>query len=255
MSVLVFIIGLAIGSFINAAVYRLYEDLPLGKGRSMCVHCKHTLGFFDLFPLFSFIFLNGKCRYCSKPISWQYPLVELATAFLFTWFWNTRFIWEFWGEPLFWGIIVYEWAILGVLMFLFVFDYKYYLLPDLVTLPSIVIFLIWGVLLGHTPQALLFGGLVGGGFFALQFLASKGRWIGGGDIRMGALMGVILGWQNLVVALFIAYISGALWGVALIAMGKKELGGKLPFGTFLAVGTVASMLYGSSLLNWYLGFL
>jgi prepilin signal peptidase PulO-like enzyme (type II secretory pathway) len=123
---------------------------------------------------------------------------------------------------------------------------------DVVTLPAIIIAFFVQWYLGESVLSLLLAGLIGGGFFLLQFLVSKGRWIGGGDIRLGVLMGFMLSYPLVIVALMISYFMGGILGMILMAMRKKSFGDKLPFGTFLALATVVTLLYGDSILYWYL---
>ena len=135
------------------------------------------------------------------------------------------------------------------------FDLKYLLLPDIVTLPSVAAFFIINLILGAAGWSLLIAMAIGAGFFALQFIVSKGKWIGGGDIRFGALMGALLGWPNILVGLFFAYLIGAIIGVILLISGRKKFGSQLPFGTFLALGTTIGIWWGNGIINWYMGLL
>lgn len=241
--------GLAFGSFINAAVYRLYKKETM-QTRSHCVHCRYVLQWYDLIPLGSFLLLKGKCRSCSKPIPKNYFFVEFITSLLFA---VAGYLWVLSGLSI--EFLLRDLLLILVLVFLFVYDAKYYLLPDIVTLPAIIFFFLIQWYLGESLQNLLLAMMIGGGFFFLQFAISKGKWIGGGDIRLGTLMGVVLGWPLILVGLFLAYIIGALFAVPLLLTKKKELGSQIPFGTFLTLATVISMWWGQSILDWYLAFL
>jgi len=243
-------IGLAIGSFVNASVYRLANKQDIVKDRSKCTKCLAVLKWNDLIPIYSYLSLRGKCRYCSKPFSLQYLLVELGCGILFL---ITSILWLQAGSGVL--VLVRDLLSIAVLLFLFVFDLRYYLLPDIVTLPSIGVFFGINLYLGYSVQHLLLAIIVGGGFFALQFLISKGKWIGGGDIRFGALMGALLSWPGVLVALFLSYIIGSFISIGLVLFGKKGFGSKVPFGTFLAIGTVITLWWGRPILNWYLGML
>lgn len=248
-------LGASIGSFLNAAVYRLAVKESIAKGRSRCVHCGKTLPWYDLFPVFSYLALKGQCRACDKRISVQYILVEVAMAALFgfvAWKWGAMA-----QQASFLVILemVRDLLAVSVLVFLFVFDLKYFLLPDIVTLPSILVFLIINLILGVVWWTLLLAIVIGAGFFALQFVVSKGKWIGGGDIRFGGLMGAILGWPNILVGLFGAYFIGAIVGLGLLISGKKKFGSQLPFGTFLAIGTAIGLWWGNGIISWYLGLI
>lgn len=253
-AIMSFVLGSCIGSFINAATYRLKRGKPIANDRSKCVHCERVLEAIDLVPVLSFLFLKGKCRTCVKTIPKRYVAVELAGAFLFL------LVFLRFPSPLLWGSrellgLIRDFFAVSVLLFLFVYDYLYSLLPDEVTLPAIALFAASSWLLGMPWPQLLIGIAVGGGFFLLQYVVSSGRWIGGGDIRFGAMMGALLGWPMVLVGLFISYVAGASVAVVLLVKKQKRFGQHIPFGTFLAAGTLAAMWFGQDLLNWYLGFL
>jgi len=241
--VLIIILGLVVGSFLNVVICRLHKEVSFLGGRSYCPFCQHTLGFWDLLPLFSFIFLRGRCHYCRKPISWQYPLVEAATALAFL------IIYLRYGlAPEFFVYSVFS----CFLIVIFTYDYRYYLILDKITVPAMVVALILSVfVLKISGWHLLYGFFLGGGFFLLQFLVSKGKWVGGGDIRLGALMGLMLGYKYLLVALFAAYVLGSLIGILLIIFGKKGWTSQVPFGTFLSAGTFAAFIFGPSVIDYY----
>lgn len=243
---LVFILGLVVGSFMNAVIYRLHKGVSFVRGRSYCPHCKHELHFFDLIPIFSFIMLRGRCRYCAKRISWQYPLVELATGIIFFSLW-----WQF---GLSWDLGVY--AIYSVfLLIIFVFDLRYYLILDVVSVPAMVIAALASYfILDLDILSMAIGALIGGGFFYLQYLVSRGKWIGGGDIRLGVVMGLMLGFPNILVALFVAYCVGSLVGIGLILAHTKQWKSQVPFGTFLSAATIITFFFGTAAVNFYRGF-
>jgi len=244
------VLGLCIGSFLNAAIFRLAKKESVARGRSKCLHCGTQLVWYDLIPVLSFLLLRGKCRRCHAFIDVQYILVEVFAAVLFG---IAALLWSLSGMP--WLQLVRDCFAVSIFLFLFVYDCRYYLLPDMVTLPAVAIIIVLNLVLGMSPLAMCLGALIGGGFFALQFVLSKGRWIGGGDIRLGVLMGVLLSWPLILVALFIAYVSGAAIGIILLLMKKKHFGSKLPFGTFLSVSSIATLWYGQVILQWYLGYL
>ncbi|MFA6322925.1 MAG: prepilin peptidase [Candidatus Buchananbacteria bacterium] len=243
---IIFLFGLAIGSFLNVIVYRLNIKKSFLSGRSFCPYCKKIIAWFDNIPLLSFILLAGNCRQCKKKISWQYPLVELVTGLVF-WLIYLRF--GLTGQTLVYFIFC------GILEVIFIYDLKYYLILDTISLPAILLALILNLLLGQNILNLLLGGLLGGGFFAFQYYVSRGRWVGDGDIRLGALMGVMLGWPYLLVALLVAYVVGAIYGLVAIGLKKKAMKSEVPFGPFLTFSTLVAMLYGQLILNWYLNLL
>lgn len=254
MIVFIFIFGLIIGSFLNVVIYRLHRGEKFITGRSKCLFCGHKLYINDLIPLFSFLFLKGRCRYCKQSFSKQYFLVELFTGIIFSLiflsiFPNQSFI-NF--ETLALIKLLFWWIIASFLIIIFVYDAKYYLILDKISIPAIFIALVFNLILGNNLLNFLFAGLIAGSFFLLQYTISKGRWVGGGDIRLGFLMGVILGFPNVITALFIAYVLGSIISIILLLNKQKHWGDKIPFGTFLTIATIVTMLYGDILVNWYL---
>ena len=251
--VFVFILGLFIGSFLNVVVYRLHRQETFIKGTSKCLFCGHRLYPKDLIPLFSYLFLKGHCRYCRHRFSSQYPLVEAATGISFVLIFLNVFPGGSFGFAHFmdWFQLLSWWVMASFLLIIFVYDLKYYLILDKVILPAIIFSFIVNLILGQNIWQMLLAALVGGGFFLAQFVLSKGRWIGGGDIRLGALMGIMVSWPNILAALFIAYILGSVISVGLLLASKKEWGDKVPFGTFLSLATFITLLYSQSLITWY----
>lgn len=216
------------------------------RGRSYCPKCRTTIRAKDLIPLLSYIFLRGRCRDCGKTISWQYPAVELATAL--------AFVGLFLRYSLSEEFIIYC-IYTAFLIIVFVFDLKHYLILDRVMLPAAVISFVGGLLIGLGFQRILIGAIIGGGFFMIQFLISRGKWIGGGDIRLGAVIGLMLGWEKLLAALFISYLAGSFFGLGLVASGRKKWQSRLPFGVFLTAGTLIALIWGGDLINWYMDLL
>ncbi len=269
----IFIFGLLVGSFLNCVIYRLETEKSFLKGRSFCPHCKTTLEWFDLIPVLSFFWLRGQCRYCGEKISWQYPLVELATALLFTQIFtfqistsNQIFIIQTLN-------IIYYLTIAAFLIIIFVYDLKHYIIPDKVIYPAIVIALIF-ILQFAIFNQFTFLSAFGGEIFteanifqssilsafgaALFFLAvvliTKGKGMGIGDIKLAFLMGLILGWPNILVALFLAFFLGAVSGIFLILFKRKTMKSEVPFAPFLIIGLFLSLFFGDRIINWYLSF-
>ncbi|OIP80787.1 MAG: prepilin peptidase [Parcubacteria group bacterium CG08_land_8_20_14_0_20_48_21] len=263
MGIAIFIFGLIIGSFLNALIWRLHTEDSVLRGRSYCPNCKHVLSCVELVPLVSFAVQQGKCRHCGKKISWQYPLVELATGLLFALAYyamarhSSGASSDVFPPGIFTPMDVFllfrNLFFIAALMVIFVYDLRWQIILDKVTLPAIGVAYLWNAFLGVSWYTMLVGAGVAGGFFLLQFAVSKGAWIGGGDIRLGALMGVMLGWQATLVALMIAYLSGSIVGIALILLRKKRGKDQIPFGTFLSIGTLIALLWGPQLVQWYLG--
>ena len=259
ISAIIFLTGLAVGSFLNCVIYRLEIGGSFLKGRSFCPFCKHKLFWFDLIPVFSFLFLRAKCRYCKKPISVQYPLVELATGILFVLLWNYELGIMNYKFLSFEFIIYFLFLILisSFLILIFVFDLKHYIIPDKVVLPAIIIIFIYNLQFlifknFSTFNRLILSGFGAAGFFLLIFLLSKGRAMGGGDVKLGFLMGFLLGFPDILPALFFTFLIGAIIGIGLILTKKKKLKSEVPFGPFLVLGTYIAIFWGQALVNWYL---
>lgn len=249
--ILLFVLGLSVGSFINALVYRLHEKKPIVNDRSACPACDHRLSSYDLIPLVSFAMLLGRCRYCRKRISWQYPLVELLTgiAFILPF---TRYLLPVTGYT---DLILY-YVFVFILLLIFTYDLRYMLIPDSISIPSIIIVFIVKIL---TSDFLIFNSLIAAaiasGFFLVQFIVSRGRWIGGGDIRLGFLIGLMLGSPVIIAALMLAYILGAVVTLPLVALGRHTMKSQIPFGAFLTLATIAGMVWGERVLEWYLALI
>ena len=283
----IFLLGICLGSFANVLIYRL-KNVEQGKrkivqSRSFCPHCKHKLGALDLIPLFSYLFLLGKCRYCRRKISWQYPLVEFAMGILFL----LVFLWSglSFGDLMLFKLGKLPRLLLGffvcfVVVVITTYDILYMEIPDEVMLPSIVFLFILSIARSvcskfdincvmidfiYMPSFsnAFIGFLIPVLFFIFQILLSGGAWIGGGDLRIGAFMGLLLGWQKTLAALALGYSVGAIFGLILIAIYKrrnkqavkKSLKLRIPFGPFLGLGTLVSYLYGDWLVYAYVKFL
>ena len=237
-SSVVFLFGLIIGSFLNCIIYRLETKKSFLKGRSFCPHCKHKLGLLELFPVFSFIALKGKCRWCKKRLSFQYPLVELATGSAFF------LILTFQPQNLYFLIVPFH-------IVIFVYDLKHYLIPDKIIYLGIVIALAFTIFNLSSALNYLLAGLGTAVFFFSVVLLSRDKWMGVGDIKLALLMGLILGFPSILVALFLAFFTGAIIGIGLIACRRKSLKSEVPFGPFLVGGTFIAMFLGKTIADWY----
>lgn len=261
MVLIVFILGLLVGSFLNVFILRLHVKQNFIKGRSHCPKCHKKISWFDNIPVISFILLQGKCRHCRKNISWQYPLVELSTGILFVISFmihfpvlkaGQMFVTQYQIMPADYIGFIRDIIFCSILVVIFIYDLRWYLILDKVVLPSIFIAFAFNILLGLNIYNLILAALIGGGFFLAQFFISRGRWIGGGDIRLGVLLGAMLGWPNIIVALFLAYISGSVIGIILLMNGLKKWSSQIPFGTFLSIAAIITLWWGPDLLNWYI---
>ena len=261
---IIFILGLIVGSFLNVVIYRLENGEKIVNDRSRCLRCKHTLAWYDLVPVLSFIFLKGKCRYCNNKISWQYPLVEIGTGILFVLVLNlfntpptTSLEGNYFQYPIlhlaFWFYIV------SSLVVIFVYDLKHYIIPDKVIYPAIAIAIGFNLFnniqypISNILSAFnfLIPAILAGGFFYAIIVITKGKGMGGGDIKLAFLMGLILGWPVIIFSVFLAFISGSIVGIYLILTGKKKMKSMVPFGPFLIFGTFAGLFWGKEIVKWY----
>lgn len=266
MVIIFVILGLFFGSFVNALVWRIHEQMSKRKpsknlsimhGRSMCPHCKHMLAPRDLVPVMSWLVRGGKCRYCKKPIHWQYPVVEIITAGLFA---ISYLVWPepssaVWASSIeFGGWLV----ILTGLIALAVYDIRWMLLPNRIVYPLMVMATVlvgvsavasgeWTMLL----ETLLSVGIAGGIFY-LIYIISGGKWIGGGDVKLGVLIGLILQdpFEAFLMLLF-ASVLGTLLILPGLALKKITVKSKIPFGPFLIMSAIFVVLWGETLITWY----
>ncbi len=241
----VLVFGFCIGSFLNCVIYRLEKKKSFTRGRSFCPKCKHTLVWYDLIPIFSFLILQGKCRYCRKEISWQYPVTEITTGFLFLLIFN------------FVGLnfnLIYFLIIACLLELIFIYDLKHYIIPDKLVFSAIGIALIYNIFTGSLLNSVI-AVVVSAGFFFCIWAISRGRWLGFGDVKLAFLMGIFLGFPNILTALFFAFLIGSIVGLILIALKKKKMKSEVPFGPFLVLGTFVGLFWGEKIIHWYLSFL
>ncbi|MBI4457542.1 prepilin peptidase [Candidatus Uhrbacteria bacterium] len=247
-----FVLGAVIGSFLSAAIWRMHVGESLARGRSKCPHCRHQLGVSDLVPVFSYLALRGRCRYCFKRIHPAYFFIELATGLAFVLVLAaTAADLETAQSIRVLAPLMFRWALAAVLMLLFVYDLLYLLVPRDVALVAAAVAFVGNAAQGGRPTSYLLGALLAGGFFYAQYAFSKGRWIGSGDIFLGLFMGAALGAELTLLAMFLAYVSGAAVGLLLMARGRATMKTQVPFGTFLMAATFVSMLYGDGIIAWY----
>lgn len=273
VAISMFVIGLCIGSFINAFQYRAEPGKSL-KGRSYCPRCKHQLAWYDLTPVLSWIFLGGKCRYCHKPISVQYPIVEILTGVVVVLFVSTTNLDQtmtdlLLGEKTFSAFellnlsiaVVSLLFVVGSLVLIALHDYKTkYVLSSVVywTIAASCIFhatqyngqLAFWSLINYFLPFFLAAAISGVGFFVIYFF-SRGKWMGAGDIELAVLMGILLGWPKTIVAFYVAFVVGALVGGYLLINKQAKMKTEIPFGPFLILGTTIAFFYGKQLLEIY----
>ena len=248
--IFIFILGLIIGSFLNVVICRLETKESIFFARSKCPQCGAVLKWHDLIPVISFLIQKGKCQYCKKKISWQYPVVELLTGLIFLLIFN-----KFGFEDLL--VSCFLFLVSCFLIIIFVYDLKYYIIPDKIIYPAIIIALLFNLfnyklqIINYELLKVLLSAFIPAVFFLGLILISKGKWMGLGDVKLAFLMGLILGWPGILITLLLSFFSGAIIGVCLILFGKKELKSQIPFGPFLSGSTILVMLFGSKLLYWF----
>ncbi|MDD4290255.1 MAG: prepilin peptidase [Patescibacteria group bacterium] len=252
--ILFFILGAIFGSFLDCLIYRIYREKSI-LGRSFCVSCNKILGFLDLIPIFSYIFLRGKCRHCKSKFGIEHFLVEFILGVLFVfgyWLFFSSNLWIYGNliiSFIFYLILVF------LLSFIFIYDLKYYLVVDVFVYVGILLSIVFNLIIGSDFYNILYGVILGIGFFGIQYLLSNGKWLGSGDILLGTLMGSLLGIKNTIVALMICYFSGAMLGILFLIFKKKKMKSKIPLGPFISFGIFISFIFGEQIIKWYFNVL
>ncbi len=233
------VLGLVFGSFGNVILSRMPQNESM-HGRSHCPHCNRTLTAIELIPLISFAIQLRRCRGCGVIISWQYPLVEIAGMLLFI---GAGSLANYSFFPAFaLALSLWSMLIIGII------DARTQLIPDVLTITLTIAALIYHLLLGNLE---LSGALLGFVFFGLQWVVSRGRWVGSGDILLSVAIGILLGsWESMVIMLMAAYIIGALLVCVLLGLGTMTRTQQIAFGPFLVIGAMVSLLFGSRVLDW-----
>lgn len=259
---LTFFFGVSLGSFINVLIDRLPRGEGVLGGRSHCDHCHTPLLWYDLVPIFSFLWLRGRCRFCRTKIPSRLLIVELLSGLGWALTAYHFFDASFLATPLPRLILAtYYLLLLSSGIVLFFTDLESGILPDAIILPTAVLVFLWRlcpIILNSIPRLILdtsylllpaFGLAA---FFWLLILLTRGRGMGFGDVKLGFLIGLVLGWPLTLVAAFLAFLLGGLISVMLLLAGRKHFGETVPFGPFLILGTMLALLFGSQLWQWYL---
>jgi len=235
--------GLLIGSFLNVVIARVPERRSLWRPGSACPGCGAAIAWYDNIPILSFVALRGRCRACGTPIPWRYPVVEGVTALLFG------------GAAYRFGLTldaVVAAALLAVLVALTAIDLERQIIPDVISLPGILAGALANLATGRVPWLeSLIGIVVGGGVFLVIILASGGG-MGGGDMKLGAMLGAFLGWKVVLLSVLVAVVLGGIAALALMASGVRSRKDPIPFGPFLAIGGAAGLFWGEGIVRWYL---
>ena len=247
--IIIFIFGMCIGSFLNVCIYRLPESKSIADPpRSICPSCKSHIRFYDNMPVLSYIWLKGRCRNCNAPISFRYPLVELmngivAVALLFKFGLSVE-------------SFVYFVFISSLIVITFI-DLDHQIIPDIITLPGIPMGLIASFALPTiTLKASALGLLIGGGslwFVAWAYnLIAHRDGMGGGDIKLLAMIGTIIGWKGVIFTIFASSVIGSCVGITMMLIKGKNMKFAIPFGPFLSIGAIAYVFFGAQFIAWYL---
>ncbi len=255
----IFVVGLFAGSFLNCIIYRMEVGGNFLKGRSYCPKCKKNIFWFDLIPVFSFFILGGKCRYCSSKISFHYPIVELSMAIIF----SLVFYYAKLGGNSFLELLEVTYILVVFFLFslIFIYDLKHFIVPDEAIISIVGLSFVWFLLsFVNNIYSLeeifnyLLSGIFASFFFLFFFLISKGAWMGFGDVKLGFVMGLFLGFPQIIVALFVAFLTGSIVGLSLIIFKKRKMKSEIPFAPFLISGVLVSFFWGEFLLTQYLIF-
>jgi leader peptidase (prepilin peptidase) / N-methyltransferase len=244
MLVVVGLFGLALGSFLNVVIARVPAGRSLVYPGSACPGCSAPLAWYDNIPVLSFVALRGRCRACGMRIAWRYPIVEAITA----------------------AVLVLAYAALGpsaefliacvllpALIVMTAIDLQHQMIPDAITLPGIPIGLLINLATGRMSWVDSgIGILVGGGLFFVIIVASRGG-MGGGDLKLGAMLGAFLGWKALLFGLFVAIVLGGAIGIVLLLTGRRGRKDPIPFGPFLAAGGAMALFWGERAFSWWMG--
>jgi len=244
MIIFIFILGLIGGSFLNVVIYRLPLKKSIIFPSSHCPYCETKLKYYDLIPVLSYIINKGKCRYCGEKISFQYPIVELLTGLLFL---LTFLNYDLTSEFI---IFIFLISVLIVVSFI---DIKYQIIPNEITFTFIPIGLILSLFFNHIKFLdSLLGLLIPAGILLLiAFIYKKGMGIG--DVKLIGMIGVFIGWEYALISIFIGALFGSIYGIYMMVTVNITRKTRIPFGPFISLGAVIMILYGSLLIDWYLG--
>ncbi len=244
-AVIAVISGLAIGSFLNVVIFRIDDLKSIINTRSKCKHCQKEIAWYDLVPLLSFALLKGKCRNCRKILSWQYPLVEAATALVFL------SLVMYFGAG--WIAVMYA-LIYSISIVIFVYDIRTQYVLDLFSWTLVVVCLLCGLwIFRDSIMDMIWGIIVGGGVLGFLVIISKEKWMGLGDVFVGAALGAVLGLEKSLLMIFSSFVIGSLYGLLMIYVKKKSIKESLPFTPFIIIASLIALIFGDPIVAWYLG--
>ena len=250
LSIISIILGAMVGSFLNVCIIRLPKEESIIVPGSHCPHCKTHIKFYDNIPLISYLLLGAKCRYCHEPISIQYPLIEGIAAV------SSLLLFIKFGPSL---SYLFYFSFIAALITITVIDLFHQIIPDVISLPGIGIGLLASLVIPHqTFYNSLIGTLCGGG--SLFLVATLYQWwfkregMGGGDVKLLAMIGAFLGWKSVILTILLSSLIGSITGIMIMVLKGKDFKYAIPFGPFLSVGAVISLFYQNEIISWYLQF-
>ena len=250
LTVFSIIFGAIVGSFLNVCIIRLPKEESIITPGSHCPHCNHPIMFYDNIPLISYLLLGGKCRYCKRSISAQYPLVEGITAI------SSFLLFLKYGFSL---SYLFYFSFVAALMIITVIDLYHQIIPDVISIPGIGVGLLGALIIPHiTFFKSLLGILLGGG--SLFVVATSYQWLfkregmGGGDVKLLAMIGAFLGWDAVILTILLSSLIGSITGIIIMVLKGKDFKYAIPFGPFLSLGAVIALFYKNEIISWYLQF-
>ncbi len=263
------VLGLIIGSFVNVLIYRVHSAEELIWDRSKCPHCQHQIRWYDNIPVLSFLLLKSRCRDCREKISWQYPIVEIFTGLIFAFIGYKFFNFNDFST---WILTLYYFIATGILITILVYDWLYLEIPAIVLWVAIFIAIVFGLyfdwaslsqnviiqrmttnnLLNMKIYSGVLAALVAFLFFFSLSVFSKEKWMGMGDAYLVIFLGLLLGFPKIVLALFLAFFIGAIYGIVMLSLKKKEMKSQIPFAPFLVVGTFITLFFYAPIIQWYI---
>jgi leader peptidase (prepilin peptidase)/N-methyltransferase len=250
LTVILIIFGAIVGSFLNVCIVRLPKEKSVITPGSHCPHCNHPIKFYDNIPLISYLLLRGKCRYCKRSISAQYPLVEGITAA------GSFLLFLRYGLS---GSYLFYFSFVSALIVMTVIDLYHQIIPDVISIPGIGVGLLGALIVPYiTFFNSLMGILLGGG--SLFVVATLYQWLfkregmGGGDVKLLAMIGAFLGWEAVILTVLLSSMVGSITGIIIMVLKGKDFKYAIPFGPFLSLGAVISLFYKNEIISWYFQF-
>lgn len=260
--IFLFFLGLILGSFFNVVIYRHFISEDWVKGRSRCDYCKTKIAWYDNIPLISFLFLKGRCRHCQKKISFMHPLMEFLTAFILVWWYLCVSFFFSLPHP-FLVVQAIFWLLVGlVLLAIFIIDLKYMFIPDALTITLLILVLCYRVFLGfnglmqwHDLKISVLASLILTLFFYSLYFFTKKKGFGFGDVKLAFPLGLLLGWPDIIVGIYAAFISASIIGISMLLLRKKKIKKqKIPFAPFLIFGLLIGLIFGKYLISIFFKF-